>query len=955
MVELRADAPSFTPGGTNAFTSHTVQKKRRGRGKPRGQDTKQASRSDESAGKSKHKSRKQRNRARAPARRKRNGNKSKLVGRQQGVENDAEANVVNSSPWQSAALTIRILSEAATEHGVEQLKEEETPAYAKLTLLNPNPKLPAAAAQPASASYFDARLPNSPKEDIKCEINSMEHRRARLWRMMNVYESSIVREHDLEQLSESEESTVSIVPPVVNDLPLVRDNEAVVTSKYDTSARPIFDAISSNDCEGLQFLMERCTLSQADGVSPLQFATNLNYHLMVRTLLSWKGGEYHVDQAGSPPALFIAATQGYGECLSILLASGIFASLRDDEGNNVLHICCSSSTPLSSLEAVLKLGSSQVSKLMHSTNDAKETPLHVACRCGRADVVDTFLAPPVCNFSTLFKVLECRDSQGQTPLLSAIASGNEDVVMSLLMWKGHNRKTGQSSSLMPCALMWATSCDNLDMVQLLLEFSDPSGRGYDVTGALRHLVLCRKHKSARSETSLQILEALVYATANPMVIQTEQPVLSLAAQHADVEAVRLLLLSHSVNLRRVQQSRRRDPLLALQPETYFAGIEAREAAEQTLALRHATATGLGIIKQTDSEASLAVMGCVDLLYEHGSSLTVGDMNSIRLNESPSNKDTVDHNLIVEAVFAHWYEPSSATRTPGSLGFWSHEMLAQNWCDQKTDCRFCVSKSSTRRPLSQIPTDVVIKSSGGACFSAHSDIVAKKSEKLACAIQFNRSKSEEAITLCVMLAESELFLMLHHIYHGSLPTDLPEKDEELIDLLLDLLVLGDEYVCPSLMQECEMRLTSTAKCARSCVCWHCCAAVSTTAERTTCMYRYSRAPNCASLLSSTKSLDALAVIQTLNVSGNDDLDVGNHDYEIRVQLPVENRATSLKSLELLRNTAVMLIMRSFGTVCRSRNFAVGLAKIESNLAAKHGLMSYCLDILHDLPHVFFHIV
>jgi hypothetical protein len=96
--------------------------------------------------------------------------------------------------------------------------------------------------------------------------------------------------------------------------------------------------------------------------------------------------------------------------------------------------------------------------------------------------------------------------------------------------------------------------------------------------------------------TLEILRVLVDAGANPCATTprdtTGRSAVAFAAEQNDAGAVTALLQSYAAFLKRTRISRRRDPVLFEQPESFFAGIESREQAERTVSLRDALVTSL---------------------------------------------------------------------------------------------------------------------------------------------------------------------------------------------------------------------------------------------------------------------------------------------------------------------------------------------------------------------------
>jgi ankyrin repeat protein len=152
------------------------------------------------------------------------------------------------------------------------------------------------------------------------------------------------------------------------------------------------------------------------------------------------------------------------------------------------------------------------------------------------------------------------------------------------------------------------------MIRMLLELG--YHKNYDINRALLEAVQCKSntvHDDGHDEaTRSEIISLLIDAGANPhsAVAITQFPdkhlvhgfrgsksvkekarkgvtPLALAAHCEDVDAVRTMLNSFSLSLSSLRSSRRCDPLLRMQPETYFQTLESREddAIDSSLQVR----------------------------------------------------------------------------------------------------------------------------------------------------------------------------------------------------------------------------------------------------------------------------------------------------------------------------------------------------------------------------------
>ena len=143
----------------------------------------------------------------------------------------------------------------------------------------------------------------------------------------------------------------------------------------------------------------------------------------------------------------------------------------------------------------------------------------------------------------------------------------------------------------------------------------------------------------------------------------------------------------------------------------------------------------------------------------------------------------------------------------------------SWVSEKEQEHFRILPSVAMNQ--QILFDVLLESSDGQTFEANSELLAEKSPKFAAAFRFARMQTTyEFTSLKVAIpADGALCrLLLQHMYHGSLVTNLPKDTVACCDTLLDLAVLAEELICESLLQECEIRLLSANP--RDCRCGIC---------------------------------------------------------------------------------------------------------------------------------------
>jgi len=116
--------------------------------------------------------------------------------------------------------------------------------------------------------------------------------------------------------------------------------------------------------------------------------------------------------------------------------------------------------------------------------------------------------------------------------------------------------------------------------------------------------------------------------------------------------------------------------------------------------------------------------------------------------------------------------------------------------------------------------------------AHGKILSTKSKKLAAAIRFSSFCTQDANETSHVEIELDIrlkmaCLLVQHCYHGSIVTGLSKNRRECCQELMELALITEEYLCPSLLAECEMRLLSARP--NTCFCWCCCESIVKSSE------------------------------------------------------------------------------------------------------------------------------
>jgi hypothetical protein len=207
--------------------------------------------------------------------------------------------------------------------------------------------------------------------------------------------------------------------------------------------------------------------------------------------------------------------------------------------------------------------------------------------------------------------------------------------------------------------------------------------------------------------------------------------------------------------------------------------------------------------------------------------------------------------------------------------------------------------------------------GNTKLIAHRSVVSEKSGKLAAAIRFHEAQLErdsDPLFVEIDLPLATAKILLNHIYHGSIVFGLKSGVLAQCHQLLDLALLAEEYLCPSLILECEMRLL---KLCRHCVCRDCLVENNFIAHSGTDTSKHCKInikEPCFELITPETALDVLAVAQQLEESSM----AQNHFYETQY-LHSYKKPKSLLPFSAARFTAVSVLLMNFKAVIGSESF------------------------------------
>lgn len=689
-----------------------------------------------------------------------------------------------------------------------------------------------------------------------------------------------------------------------------------------------------------------------------------------------------------------------------------------------LHVACSFSRG-DVIDCVLsKINSiTTVSKLLSIQDDEGQTPLLAAVSAGATDIVMSLLMwrGNNCRHNHFRYIIPSSNSKGNgnnltgatnasnsnsvtstppCPLTWAITrTVNVEIVILLLEFNNPLSDRGYDLDV---ALRYATSIR-------FYFFEDDD---------------LLKMSQSDFQSILTIIRVLIEAGANPCSVleneklqrfslsPSESTAVATSARYGDYECLVLMLDTYRHVLKQMQQNRRRDPTLRKQPESFFANLEARENNELHMSVRDALVTSLyhcwelsvreienSNFHRINETKVCSYDACCLVLYRRGASLTSTDTE--RLKSSivkerliPSSSEAFGIVTNIEFKVSNHIIIPRLSKSKNIIGFLptsSLLMIRLPWYPSKNtnNCGFawmenhhrCKNSDEMDSAMSSVEApDVLLRCPDGVAFQCHSFLLSEKSQKIAAAIRFaslsvamkhpilpldmkNNEENGNLLEVSVDIPSKMLRWMLEHIYHGSIIVGRFSRRSitEYFDALLELLLIADEFLCTSLVKECEMRLLAVDY--RKCFCWYCNSmSESDVPEQsnmdvkndlwTTKQYHFSiTGPSL--LVTVENALDILAIAQQLCMS----CDVAA--YTLRMDTTVQRTETevfttsSCSPLEALRSAAVTCMLQGLGKVIDSKSFTVNLHSLmsestdESDIVEQSCFGNLIKVLLHEL--------
>ncbi|MCX8065158.1 MAG: ankyrin repeat domain-containing protein [Candidatus Hydrogenedentes bacterium] len=190
----------------------------------------------------------------------------------------------------------------------------------------------------------------------------------------------------------------------VNNVNVVRDSKT-----------PLHLAVEMGKRDIVEYLIDRGANINArdiNGMSPIHYAVKISDIKIVESLLN-KGADIEIlDRNRFTPLLF-SISVGEDEVSKYIIERGANLEAKDKNGNGVLHLCAEKGK-LELVKFVFEKSGGKID--INNVNRKKETPLHIAVRNNREDIVKYF----VDNGADI----NAKDSSGASPLSIALEVDN---------------------------------------------------------------------------------------------------------------------------------------------------------------------------------------------------------------------------------------------------------------------------------------------------------------------------------------------------------------------------------------------------------------------------------------------------------------------------------------------------------------------------------------------------
>ena len=635
--------------------------------------------------------------------------------------------------------------------------------------------------------------------------------------------------------------------------------------------------------------------------------------------------------------------------------------LTNREGRNMAHMACAKGDLLL-LKCVIGHLSNVSSQMPWKAITATDrllghTPFSSAVYAGKCDIVAHLLVTrfPAADYSVLFS--EC-------PM--TIAASNFDTAMATLLFEmGYDSQTMASSEisqiirydinrsllelmLISCGMESGEEMDpdNYELIRLLVANGANPHKGVSIRNQ-------QKPKTRGDDTI-------------PVLAEEEETALSVAVMASDYQSIECMLYSYTHALTTTQSLRRKDPLLISQPESYFRAVEERETDTIQQSLQSALVKALFLLWQS---GDVNIGKCCLGLYRRGVSLSL--MSLQRLEKCIlANRFVVPSSSWGDSISGYYFEAplvqyslpkapfdtNEATNPYANVGAfmcWSHALLELPWINRFSfNCKWIRNETNSDFDCDTLKTTHLLEDEfylvvEKETLLVHKSIISARSGKLAAAIHFMEAQGRDtkegklcvSIDLPLLLAK----MLVCHIYHGSISFGLMASPLKRSEQLLELALVAEEYLCPSLLMEVEMRMLETKN--DDCFCAYCSGAAMTPKDESTCpiaiefldraeqnvgdchsqpsgIYFYKASHfNVSSLISPESAINVLAVAQQLNLSSSSE----NGSYALKYTTKPHDESVASTEINVNGNrnagvlTAPFLACRIVASVTLLRDF------------------------------------
>ncbi|KJZ68346.1 hypothetical protein HIM_12262 [Hirsutella minnesotensis 3608] len=245
----------------------------------------------------------------------------------------------------------------------------------------------------------------------------------------------------------------------ISTVDLLLRKGAAANAQDTFGSTPLLEAITQDDSDLVDILLQHGAdrnLRDKRGYTPIILAARLGRTAIMQRLLDPPTLSSNLTQSDARSLLMSVIARGQIETLNLLLGNGFDVNSQDSFGTTPLHKAVIQGH-IGAVKALIDHGADVLSADKHGN-----TPLLLASGYGKVQIVRRLLRAENID-------LECCDISGRTPLLKAVAVGQEGVVDLLL---SKSAKTTSRDKNGDTPLLLAAGFGDIYMVRRLLEARD---------------------------------------------------------------------------------------------------------------------------------------------------------------------------------------------------------------------------------------------------------------------------------------------------------------------------------------------------------------------------------------------------------------------------------------------------------------------------------------------------